>query len=94
MTGKRDDKWEKFVIRSCKAFPFMNLTSGVSAVGPFVEHKYMLFTVKNSRLQVINHGLHFLMSYDGFGSGMKTFFHDFSNSLRDFGNLWSFIWIL
>ena len=46
-------------------------TPGTSAVGPFVEHKYMFFTVKNSRLQSINHGLHFLMSYDGFGSGMR-----------------------
>ena len=39
-------------------------------MGPFVEHKYMFFIVKNSRVQSINQGLHFLMSYDGFGSGM------------------------
>ena len=63
-------------------------------MGPFVEHKYVFFTVKNSRLQSINHGLLFLVSYDGFGSGMKTFFPGSCNSLRDFGNLWSFIWIL
>ena len=69
-------------------------TSGNSAVGSFVEHKYMYFTVENSRVQSISQALHFSMSYDGFGSGMKTCSPDSCNSLRDFGNLWSFIWML
>ena len=64
-------------------------------MGPFVEHKYTFFTVKNSRVQLISQGLHFSMSYNSFGSGMKTFISpDSCNSWRDFGNLWSFIWIL
>ena len=91
---------EKFVFRRGTASPFMNLlvtpggTSGTSAVRPFVDHKYMFFTVKNSRVQSISQGLHFSMSYNVFGSGMKTLSPDSCNSLRDFGNLWSFIWIL
>ena len=52
------------------------------------------FTVNNFRVQSISQGLHFSMFIDGFGSGMKTFSPDSCNSLRDFGNLWSFIWIL
>ena len=39
---------------------------------PFVQHKYMFFKVKNSHVQSISQGLHFSMSYNGFGSGMKT----------------------
>ena len=63
-------------------------------MGSFIEHKYMYFTVKSSRVQSISQGLHFSMSYDGFGSGMKTFSPVSCYSLRDFGNLWSFIWVL
>ena len=59
-----------------------------------VEHKYIFFTVTDSRVQLISQDLHFSTSYDGFGSGMKTFSSDSCNSLRDFGNVRSFIWKL
>ena len=54
---------ENFVIRSGTALPYMNLL--VSAVGSIVEHKYMFFTVKNSRVQSISQGLHFSMKNNG-----------------------------
>ena len=63
-------------------------------MGPSVEYKYMFFTVKNSRVQSISQGLHFLISYDGFGSGMKTFSPDSCNTLRAFRILWLFMSIL
>ena len=41
----------------------------------------MFFTVKNSCVQSISQGLHFSMSYDGFGSGIKTFSPDYCMQL-------------
>ena len=43
------------------------------------------FSVKNSREQATIHLLHFSISCDGLGNGMKTFFPDSSNSTSDFG---------
>ena len=73
--GKAGDRMEKFVIRSGNAFPFMNLVvapgghQGILLWELFLqasaEHKYIYFTVKNSRIQSISQGLHFSISYDG-----------------------------
>ena len=47
----------------------------------------MFFTVKNSREQATSQRLHFSMSWEGFGNGMKNFCPDSFNSMSDFGNL-------
>ena len=42
--------------------------------------------MKNCREHVTSHLLHFSISWEGFGNGMKTFFPDSSTSLKDLGN--------
>ena len=42
----------------------------------------ILFSVKNCREHATIHLLHFSISWDGFGNGMKTFLPDSSTSLR------------
>ena len=51
-------EWEKIVIRSGNAFPFMNLP--VTPGGHRAQND-MFFTVKNSRVQSISQELHFSM---------------------------------
>ena len=66
--------------------------SGNCSVGPFSPGQWrayiyvflvILISVKNCREHATIHLLHFSISRDGFGSGMKTFFPDSSTSLRD-----------